>query len=207
MLIHRTPLMAGILALAFAAPALAQTPATPGTADTPAAPPAVTMPPADTAPTGTAPAETAPTGTAPAGTAPAGTSTTATPAMDCEAEFARRDTDGSGLLSETEAPSYYARARIDGKEIAASGVSKEEFLAACDGDAFDRTEPEAGAPFEGANSFTENQARDRAIAWGVTDVAEMSKDDQGIWRSTGRLDGADVNVAVDYKGNVVATPK
>ncbi|RRH73547.1 hypothetical protein EG244_12770 [Falsigemmobacter faecalis] len=111
------------------------------------------------------------------------------------------------MLSETEAPSYYARARIDGKEIAATGVSKDDFLAACHGDAFDRAEPEAGAPFEGANSFTENQARDRAIAWGLTDVAEMTKDDNGIWRSSGKLDGADVDVAVDYKGNVVTSTK
>lgn len=126
---------------------------------------------------------------------------------DCEAQFASRDTDGNGALSETEAPSLYAQARIDGKVIADTGVTKEDFLATCDADGYARTAPEAGAPFEGANSFTENQARDRAIAWGLTDVAEMTKDDKGIWRSSGMLDGASVDVAVDYKGNIVTTPK
>lgn len=131
----------------------------------------------------------------------------APPAQDCETQFAARDTDGNGALSETEAPALYARARIDGQVIPDTGITKADFLAACDGDGYERVAPEAGAPFEGANSFTENQARDRAIAWGLTDVAEMTKDEKGIWRSTGTLDGAAVNVAVDYKGNIVTAAK
>jgi|GEM_PF-605604 len=202
MLMNRTPLITGLMALAFAAPSLAQTPAAPTTPETPPAATTPATPPAATTPV-TPPAAT----TAPATPAAPGAPAANGAPMDCEAEFTRRDTDANGMLSETEAPSYYARSRIDGKEIAATGVTKDEFLAACEGDAFDRTEPEAGAPFEGANSFTENQARDRAIAWGLTDVAEMTKDDKGIWRSSGKLDGADVDVAVDYKGNVVTSAK
>jgi putative membrane protein len=33
----------------------------------------------------------------------------------------------------------------------------------------------------------------------------MKKDDDGIWRGTATRDGKSIPVAVDYKGNVVAT--
>ena len=32
-------------------------------------------------------------------------------------------------------------------------------------------------------------------------------DDMGIWRGTGNLEGAEVAVTIDYKGNVVTSPK
>ena len=58
------------------------------------------------------------------------------------------------------------------------------------------------APLEGANSFTENQARERVVEAGYTKVGAMQKDDKGIWRTTAMKDGASVSVAVDFKGNV-----
>ena len=64
--------------------------------------------------------------------------------------------------------------------------------------------PNPGAPVAGANSFTENQAKDRAMAAGFTSVSALTKDENGIWRGTASKDGNTVNVAVDYKGNVVA---
>ena len=33
----------------------------------------------------------------------------------------------------------------------------------------------------------------------------MTKDQKGIWRGTATKDGKNVNVAVDYKGNVVSS--
>ena len=33
----------------------------------------------------------------------------------------------------------------------------------------------------------------------------MKKDDDGIWRGTGTQGGKTVQIAVDYKGNVVTT--
>ena len=58
------------------------------------------------------------------------------------------------------------------------------------------------APLEGANSFTENQARARLVDAGYTKVGPLQKDDKGIWRTTAMKDGASVSVAVDFKCNV-----
>lgn len=125
--------------------------------------------------------------------------------IDCDAEFAALDTDGNGYLSEAEAQRAYARSRIDGVTLQEQGISKEEYMTLCGAPAWAENTPEEGAPFEGANSFTEEQARDRAISWNVAEVSAMTLDDQGIWRGTGMLDGANVAVAVDYKGNVVTS--
>ena len=64
---------------------------------------------------------------------------------------------------------------------------------------------EAGAPLKGANSFTENQAKDRIIAAGFTNVSALAKDGDGIWRGTATKGDKSMNVAVDYKGNVVGS--
>ena len=55
-----------------------------------------------------------------------------------------------------------------------------------------------------SNSFTEGQAKDRAVAAGYTDIATLAKDNDGIWRGTAKKGSAPVNVAVDFKGNVVS---
>lgn len=139
-------------------------------------------------------------------TTPDATATTPTAApAECEAQFTTLDTDGSGTLSEAEAPQVFAKARIDSMTMPDTGYGRDEFLSACADKQYTRNEPEAGAPLEGANSFTEGQAQDRAMAWGVTGVSALTKDDKGVWRGTGTLDGGSVNVAIDYKGNVVTT--
>ena len=61
----------------------------------------------------------------------------------------------------------------------------------------------AGAPVAGANSFTEGQARSRIEDQGFTDVINLAKDDQSIWRGTAMKGGVSSRVAVDYQGNVV----
>ncbi|MEO9341066.1 PepSY domain-containing protein [Mesorhizobium sp. SB112] len=60
------------------------------------------------------------------------------------------------------------------------------------------------APVEGANSFTEGQAKSRIEEAGFADVTELVKGDNGIWTSKARKDGKDVTVSLDYQGNVVA---
>jgi putative membrane protein len=57
---------------------------------------------------------------------------------------------------------------------------------------------------KGANSFTEAQAKDRALAAGLTSVSSLVKDGDGIWRGTAMKDGKTRKVAVDFKGNVVS---
>ena len=64
-------------------------------------------------------------------------------------------------------------------------------------------EADKNAPLPGANSFTEGQAKDRALSYGLTSVADLKKDDDGIWRGSAMQDGKSVQIAVDYKGNVV----
>jgi hypothetical protein len=130
-----------------------------------------------------------------------------TGAIDCDAQFTALDTDGNGFLSDTEAPRDYARTRIDGVTLQETGISPAEYAALCSSEKWVENQPEEGAPFEGANSFTEEQARDRAVAWDVTGVSALTLDEQGIWRGEGQLGGSAVSVAVDYKGNVVTTPK
>ena len=60
------------------------------------------------------------------------------------------------------------------------------------------------APVPGANSFTESQARDRLETHGYTNVTGLRLDDQQIWRGKATKNGAQVNVALDYQGNIVS---
>jgi hypothetical protein len=64
--------------------------------------------------------------------------------------------------------------------------------------------PDAAAPVEGANSFTEAQARERIEAAGFTGIADLKLDDQGVWQATAMKDGKSMPVAMDYQGNVVS---
>lgn len=62
----------------------------------------------------------------------------------------------------------------------------------------------ATAPVEGANSFTEAQAKDRIVEAGYADVTGLKLDDKGVWRGTATKDGKSVNVSLDYQGNIIA---
>jgi putative membrane protein len=66
--------------------------------------------------------------------------------------------------------------------------------------------PATGTPIllEGANSYTEAQARQRIIDLGFSDVSALAKDEKGIWRGTAAKSGKHTSIAVDFKGNVVA---
>jgi hypothetical protein len=48
--------------------------------------------------------------------------------------------------------------------------------------------PNPGAPAAGANSFTEGQAKSRIESSGYTNVSELRKDDQGVWRGKAMKD-------------------
>ena len=60
-------------------------------------------------------------------------------------------------------------------------------------------------PLPGANSFTEAQAKERMESAGYAQLSGLKKDDQGIWRARATKDGKQVNVALDFRGNVVIT--
>ena len=65
--------------------------------------------------------------------------------------------------------------------------------------------PNPGAPVAGANSFTEGQAKSRIETNGFSNVSDLKKDDQGVWRGKAMKGGQSVNVSVDFQGNV--TPR
>ncbi len=55
---------------------------------------------------------------------------------------------------------------------------------------------------KGRNSFTEAQARGRIEKAGYAEVGKLAKNRNGVWQGIATKDGAPVNVALDYKGNV-----
>jgi hypothetical protein len=61
---------------------------------------------------------------------------------------------------------------------------------------------DANAPLPGANSFTEGQAKSRLEANGYTNVTGLKKDDNGVWKGTATNAGGQVNISVDYRGNI-----
>jgi len=61
----------------------------------------------------------------------------------------------------------------------------------------------ATAPVEGANSFTEDQAKERIVEAGYADVTGLKLDDKCVWRGAAMKDGKSVTVALDYQGNIV----
>ncbi len=63
-------------------------------------------------------------------------------------------------------------------------------------------EREAAAPAIGANSFTQDQARERIEAAGYSSITELTKGEDGIWRAVASLGGQTQEVSVDYQGNV-----
>jgi hypothetical protein len=124
---------------------------------------------------------------------------------DCAAQWKSADGNSDGVLVGPEADRYLAYYRVRAQVTPADGrITQAAFMQACQADVFMAKSPEAGAPIKGANSFTEAQAKDRAMAAGLTSVSSLVKDGDGIWRGTAMKDGKSTNVAVDFKGNVVS---
>ena len=123
---------------------------------------------------------------------------------ECEEMWKKADANNDGVLSDAEAQRYSAAMRVAERQLPANGKwDRAAFLDACKGDLFAPRKADAGAPLKGANSFTEGQAKDRAMAHGFGSVGDLKKDDDGIWRGSAIQDGKQVQIAVDYKGNVV----
>jgi len=59
-----------------------------------------------------------------------------------------------------------------------------------------------GAPAPGANSFTEGQAKSKIEDAGYTNVTELKKDDNGVWRGKASKSGSATAVSIDFQGNV-----
>ena len=127
-------------------------------------------------------------------------------ADDCTAAWVSADVNKDGALDADESPRYLAALRVVDAPLADdAALTQPIFIENCRAGYFDTASAEVGAPFEGANSFTEGQAQDRILAAGFTNVSGLTKDDKGIWRGEAEAEGKTLNVAVDYKGNVVTT--
>ena len=59
-----------------------------------------------------------------------------------------------------------------------------------------------GSAKPGANSFTEGQARQHILNSGYTTVTGLTKGKDGVWRGMATRNGAQMSVAMDFKGNV-----
>jgi hypothetical protein len=126
---------------------------------------------------------------------------------DCQAMWTKADVNHDGVLSDAEAMRYAAAMRVRETKVPADGkLTQAAFMDACKADVYKTAAPDPGAPLKGANSFTEGQAKDRAMAHGATDIGPIAKDGDGIWRGPAKQDGKPSQVAVDYKGNVVFQP-
>ena len=123
---------------------------------------------------------------------------------ECAAEWKKADVNADGFVSETEGSRYYATLRVANTPVANGKMDQTLFLQNCKTGAFIKANLQPGTPMKGSNSFTEGQAKDRIIAAGMTSVSALKKDDDGIWRGTANDGTKVVNIAVDFKGNVVA---
>lgn len=65
---------------------------------------------------------------------------------------------------------------------------------------------ETNTQTQGANSFTEGQARGHVENAGFTNVSAMTLSEGGLWQGTAERGGETVNVSVDYRGAVATTP-
>jgi hypothetical protein len=54
----------------------------------------------------------------------------------------------------------------------------------------------------GENSFTEQQAKERFEAAGLSGVTGLKLDEQGIWRAKATKGATTMSVGLDYKGNI-----
>ena len=70
---------------------------------------------------------------------------------------------------------------------------------------FGITRPNTEAPFKGASSFTMGEVRRRLEKDGFTNVTDLARGADGIWRGKAKRSGATVNVYCDYRGNVGAS--
>jgi hypothetical protein len=59
------------------------------------------------------------------------------------------------------------------------------------------------APVKGHNSFTEGEAKSRMEKMGFANVSDLKKDDQGVWRGRAMKNGKQVDLSLDYQGNVI----
>ena len=123
---------------------------------------------------------------------------------ECQAMWTKADVNKDGVLSDAEACAMPRQCACTTRSSPPTESStRRRSWKPARPTSTRRGKADAGAPLKGANSFTEGQAKDRALSHGLTDVGALKKDDDGVWRGSAKQDGKPVEVAVDFKGNVV----
>lgn len=125
---------------------------------------------------------------------------------ECQAMWKKADANRDGQLSDAEAGRYLAMMRVRDRTLPSDNrLDQAAFMNECKANVFAQQKLDSGAPLKGMNSFTEGQARDRAMAHGFGNVGDLKKDNDGIWRGIATQEnGKQVEIAVDYRGNVVS---
>jgi hypothetical protein len=113
------------------------------------------------------------------GTAPSGTATAPAPSR-------------APTAAGTSAGVNNSAADRDKKVWAAAGNNNQ---------AVATTNANAPAPAKGANSFTMGEAKSRLEKNGFSNVGDLTKDDNGVWRGNAQKGGSSTTVWLDYKGN------
>ena len=67
----------------------------------------------------------------------------------------------------------------------------------------DSSNRQVQAPVKGSNSFTEGEAKSRIEKHGFTNVSDLKKDDNGVWRGQAMKGSQRMDVSLDYQGNVI----
>lgn len=138
------------------------------------------------------------------GVAMTGTPAFAASESECISAWTKADANRDGFIQESEAARYFAALRVAGKQVNNGQITQAVFVEHCKSGLFTTAKTEPGAPLPGANSFTEAQAKDRALAAGFENVSALTKDTNGVWRGTAMEGTKQVKISVDFKGNVVA---
>lgn len=89
--------------------------------------------------------------------------------------------------------------------LIASGAAYAQAPAAKDGpgnNAVNSEQKNSNVPVAGRNSFTEGQAKSAIEKAGYSNVTELKKDDNGVWRGKASKDGSAKSISVDFQGNV-----
>jgi hypothetical protein len=87
---------------------------------------------------------------------------------------------GSGAIAQTQNPPAK-----DGPQNSAINSS-------------DSSNRQVNAPVAGRNSFTEGEAKSRIEKMGFSEVSDLNKDENGVWRGRAIKDGKAVDVSVGW---------
>ena len=135
-----------------------------------------------------------------AGAVAAGTS-----AADCAVAWSGADTNKDGTITDAEADRYFGQLNSSQLPVAGQVMTKDQFYQICHPERVGLNAPNPGAPFRGENKISESQARKLVEDNGFAAVSTLSLDTAGVWRGTATRGGEQHKIAVDLRGNVVAT--